>query len=181
MNNDVLQDVSSFLNDTLRRVSRRLSYTITLTEKELEGHLEQKLPWTGSFGLWRVTFSHPRLHLLPGNRATLSLKLRVGLGERLAVPGSTHLRGRLNYERQSGGFYIEKLKIDTLEVAQLGFPLQPLRIALTQGLRLWLSRHPIWHFRPDQAQHNMARAILDKVDTQPGVLRIRFRLRNLAR
>lgn len=179
VNNEVLQEVTSFLNDTVRRVSRKLAYTVTLTEKELEGRLDEHLPWTARFGPWQVTFEHPRLHLLPGNRATLSIGLRVGFARRLAVPGSAYLTGKIAYDHETGGFYIRRLKVERLEVVRLGMPLHPLRLALTQGLRYWLARHPIWRFQPDQAPHSVARAVLDRVETQPGVLRIRFRLRNV--
>lgn len=170
----LLPGLSGWLDHAAHYIGR-LGCTVELTEKELEQRLAPHFPWTGCRLGFSLALDEPQLSVLPEGVLRLHLGLKVARGG-FTGEGFLEMTGRLQYESDSGRFFIANVTVEQLELARWRRPLWPLRRALEPALSWYFQRHPIVELQPERQGHAVMKAVLDRIETRTGSLHLHLKL-----
>lgn len=171
---DLASRLAGWGSGALRQLGR-LGYSVELTAGELEQRLARHFPWVGEKWGMSLELRDPRLSIDPDGTLSLELALTVAR-HALVREGSLRLRGHLRYESETGGFFIAGIRAEHLELSHWAWPLWPVRKALEPALGWYFQRHPVVELQSERRGHALMRAVLDRIETHQGVLRLHLRL-----
>ena len=125
-------------------------YVIQLSESDLQGKLEEKLPLTNTYlFIFQITLENPRVHLENGSNkvdAGLDVIFNITVGENPHPLGGTiDVSGGIVYLDEAGQFFLTEPVIENLSVQ--GVPskyTKKVDIALTKALSEYYKTNPIY-------------------------------------
>lgn len=141
------------------------SYTLKLTEDELQTHVDSFLPLEHAQQYYCLRFSEPDVVLAPGSEELgLGLRMEVFLPIGLKGSGRGFLTGAVRYEREQSAFYLDQPVLKELHIKGVPAKLNAqIAKAAQQTLARLLARYPIYRFNEQDKKQKLAKAMLQSV------------------
>ncbi len=154
-----------------------ISYTIEVSEQELQEKVEAMMPLKKKKLFFLVTLSEPQVELISeSNEIGLQAKLSIS-GPGLSEEGTANIRGTLEYRPEKGAFYLLDPKIVGLNFDNLSSDMNDLAINLAQKTIVSAAKkRPVYRFKEDKLKDQMAKALLQSVSVEKGLLKITMKL-----
>jgi hypothetical protein len=144
-------------------------YVVRLTESEIHGKLEEKLPLTKTYlFIIQVTLNNPRVHLINGSSrvaAGLDVVFNITLNKnQKPLGGTVDASGGIIYLAEKGEFYLADPVVEDLKVQ--GIPneyTEKVNKALTKALAEYYREHPIYTLHLTDMKQAAVRVVLKDV------------------
>ncbi len=153
-------------------VVHAFSYTLEVTEQELQEKVSAMMPIEKQHLFVTVTLSDPDIDLIKGSN-----KIGVFVNISAVVPGAIQGTGRakivgsLIYKPAEGAFYFEEPLVETFEVDQLSAEYAPMLKELSQvSVSKALSRYPVYTLKDDKIEQQLAKSVLESIEVKDEVL-----------
>lgn len=154
---------------------------IHLDEAQLQQRLAPQFPFdncTLALGLACFALSEPRVRLVPeSTRIGLSLHVVARLAglSGLQAPGDVSVSGRMRFEPRTAEFFIDDLRIETLQLEGVNPGVTGLLRRYVPGIvGAALERYPVWSLRGLSPLAVLARLAVQDVAVIDGRLRLRL-------
>lgn len=156
------------------------SYTIVLTEAEIQTKLDAAFPITRSYlGGVEVTLSNPRAVLPEGSNRiifTLTASVNLSLGKKKrTLHGTATVASGLRYDSKEHAFYLNEPKLEALEIQ--GIPVTHTKL-VNKAASAVAKRHieslRIYTLRRDELKQAAARVVLKELVARDGQLIIKL-------
>ena len=142
-----------------------VSYTLELTEAELQQRVSASMPLSKKQFFTELTLFEPRVDLIAdSNQIGVFSKIHFKLNKQLQFQGQIKIRGQLTYRADEGAFYFKAPIIEALSIEQLPQKYQAKAISIAQKSATYLlNSMPVYRLKADQLSHNVAKATLKSV------------------
>lgn len=150
------------------------SYTVELTEAQLQQQLASMMPVTREQMFVTVTLSEPILELgNGGDKIGVFSSLDITAPGGIKGTGRAKIEGRISYKKQTGEFFLYNPTITHIEIDQVPAQFHSNIKQLAQlGLNGALKGKPIFKLDDTNSQQKMAKSMLQSVKIEPGKLLI---------
>lgn len=144
------------------------SYTLELTEGELQEKAEALMPLEKRKFFITTILSNPNIDLTNGSsEIDLSTDVQVTAPGNITGKGSVNFTGSIRYENKSGSFFFDNLKVISLDIKQVPEATLPkIRKMLEFVAKKFLAVKPIFTFKDDSLKHKLAKATLKSVTVE---------------
>jgi hypothetical protein len=141
------------------------SYTLEISESELQKKVSAMMPLTKKNMFVAVTLFDPKVDLIKeSNKIGVFTNIEVVALGHLKGSGRANITGTLKYDAQKGEFYFKDPKIVSLEVDNVAEKYVPKIKKLTQqALTKSMSVYPVYKFNDEDIKHKLAKAALKSV------------------
>lgn len=141
------------------------SYTLGLTEQELQAKADQMMPLQKKKFFVTTTLTNPVIALLnSSNKISLSADVAVQAAGNINGSGSVTFNGALRYDNKSGSFYFDDLEITSLNIKQLSPAVLPKIKSSLQGVaQKVLATQPVYTFNDKNLKHQLAKSALKSI------------------
>jgi hypothetical protein len=145
-----------------------LTYTVEITQPELQQQLASIMPVTRNDPLLSVTVSNPLVGFLADSNK-ISLQATVDTLALSSVRASARLLvvGSIIYQAEQGAFYLRDLEVLKLDSEHI----QPQHIETVKRisqtlLNQLLQQQPVYRLKDDNVQEKLAKAVLKNVEVR---------------
>ncbi len=148
-----------------------LTYTVEITEAELQEKIEAMMPLEKNKLFISVILSDPDITLIEGNDevgifSNIEVVTPVGKGK-----GKAYITGTLSYDPEKGAFFYKKPKIDRLEIDKVPEKYIPKVKKIAEKLaRKILKKKPVYKLKDDTLKQKLAKSLLQSVSVKDKVL-----------
>jgi len=153
-----------------------LSYTVKITEKELQSKLDARLPIEKKNSYIAAKIYGSTVELIEGSDQIgvfSNIELTV-LGS-IKGTGRSYVKGNISYDANAGAFYVHNPIIVSLEVDDIPPQLLPEIQKIAQiSLQKASQHYPIYKLKEDDLQHKMAKAVLESVQIKEQTLQLKL-------
>ena len=158
----------------LSTTSWAYSYTVELTEAQLQQQLASMMPITREQMFVTVTLSQPVLDLgMGGDKIGVLSSLAISAPGGVKGTGRARVEGRISYKKETGSFYLYDPTISHIEIDQVPAQFHSNVKELAQlALNNSIKGKPIFRLKEDNAQQKLAKSMLQSVKVEPGKLLI---------
>jgi hypothetical protein len=153
-----------------------LSYTITITEKELQSKIDARLPIERKNSYISAKIYGSTVELIEGSdQIAVFSNVDITVLGSIKGSGRSYVKGDINYEPNTGAFYLHNPVIVTLEVDDIPAELLPEIHKVAQlGLQKAAQHYPIYKLNEDDLEHKMAKAMLESVEVKDQTLLLKL-------
>jgi hypothetical protein len=157
-----------FLLLCISQTSLAFTYTVEISEQELQEKLVAMMPLKKKAFIVDVVISKPVINLLKTtNKIAITADLDFSAGSKLKGHGTTQIEGSLIYNSAKGTFHISKANIVSLNVDNLLKKYQsPVKKLAQKAIRNLLTVYPVYTLKDDSLRDSMAKAVLSSVDVE---------------
>ncbi|MFT6123711.1 MAG: hypothetical protein ACJASG_002245 [Oleiphilaceae bacterium] len=150
---------------TMAQSSVALSYTLEISESELQEKVSAMMPMQKKNMFVTVTISDPKIDLIKAsNKIGVFTNIEVIALGNLKGSGRANITGTLKYDTQKGEFYFKDPTIVSLEVDNVAKKFIPKIKTLTQlAVTKSMAVYPVYKFKDDDIKHKLAKAVLKSV------------------
>lgn len=148
------------------------SYTLEISEKELQQRAEAMMPLERSQYFITVRLSNPKLELLPNNnRIGISSNISANIPGGFKGKGHATITGSLRYDSQRGAFYLDKPVIEKLHIDKLPKQYLPQIKGIAQkALSKSLTSKPLYQLNDKDLRQKLAKSMLKKISIKNKIL-----------
>lgn len=145
--------------------STLFAYTKTLTEQDLQQHLDAMMPIESTQLFATLKLSEPKIELIEGSdQLAIRANVAVIIANRLQGRGWMRVQGGVDYEAESGRFFFVSPEITDLELERLAEKYQPIVKQLAQtAMTNVTKRYAVYQLKDDDLQQRMAKSVLKSV------------------
>ena len=147
------------------QLSMALSYTLAITEKDIQDKVSAMMPIEKKQWVATITISDAKVRLIRQSSeigVSASVKLQVPGG--LEGTGQADIKGALSYSAAEGAFYLHKPFIEQLNIDQIPAKYHSQVQSLSQkAITKALSRYPVYKLKDNDVKQKMAKALLKSV------------------
>ncbi len=138
------------------------SYTLEITEGELQQRLETIMPLERSQYFVTVKLSKPKVNLLPSNnRIGITSNISASIPGLLQGKGRATITGSIRYDSKRGAFYLDKPVIEKLQVDNLPKKYLPqVKDMAQKALSKSLSSKPLYQLNDKDLRQKLAKSML---------------------
>lgn len=142
------------------------SYTLEISEKELQQRADSMMPLERSQYFVKVTLSNPKLELLPSNnRIGMSSNISASIPGGFQGKGRATITGSLRYDNQRGAFYLDKPVIEELHIDNLPDQYLPqIKNIVQNALSKSLSSKPLYQLNDKDLRQKLAKSMLKEIN-----------------
>ena len=144
------------------------SYTLEISESELQEKVSAMMPMKKKNMFVAVTVSDPKVDLIKeSNEIGVFTNIEVIALGSLKGSGRAYITGTLKYEAQKGEFYFRDPTVVSLEVDNVAKKFIPKIKKITQlAITKAMSVYPVYKFKDDNIRHKLAKAALKSVTVE---------------
>jgi len=144
------------------------SYTLEISESELQERVSAMMPMTKKNMFVTVTVFEPTVDLIKeSNEIGIFTNIKVIALGSLKGSGRANITGTLNYNAQKGEFYFRDPTIVSIEVDNVAKKFIPKIKEITQlAITKAMSVYPVYKFKDDNIKHTLAKAALKSVTVE---------------
>lgn len=141
------------------------SYTMRLSEAELQARIERLMPFERTQYLFTVSLSEPLIELSEtDNQIALFSAVSVLGPAGLQGRGSAKVKGSIRYERAQGAFFIDQPSVEQLEIERMPRRLSGELIKVVQTIvSKALAKYPVYTLREEDAKQKLAKSMIDSI------------------
>jgi len=152
----------------IAQTSFAFSYTLEISESELQKKVSAMMPMKKENMLVVVTVSDPKVDLIKeSNEIGVFTNIEVIALGSLKGSGRANITGTLKYDAQKGEFYFRDPTVVSLEVDNVAKKFIPKIKAITQlAITKAMSVYPVYKFKGDNIKHKLAKAALKSVTVE---------------
>ncbi len=162
----------------LPQFAAALSYTLTITEQELQQKLSRELPIEREAAYLAAKIYDSRVNFIEGtDQVGLSTKIDlVALGS-IKSSGKAYVTGSVTYNPEKAAFYLINPSIVSVEINDMPPEFIPeiKRIALL-SLEKAVQIYPIYKFKDEKIQEKMARSVVESIQVKKKTMLIKMKL-----
>jgi len=155
-----------------------LSYTLTMTEQELQEKVASMMPFKQTQFFITVTLSDPKVELIKeSDEIGVFTQVKVSAPGGIYGKGRGKVTGRLSYDASKGAFFFKNPKIVSLELDQV--PKEYVsniqliaQVTATQAM----SVYPVYILNDDDQSQKLAKSRLESVEVKGETLNVVLRL-----
>lgn len=155
-----------------------LSYTLTMTEQELQEKVTSMMPFKQTQFFITVALSDPKVELIKeSNEIGVFIQVKVSAPGGIYGMGRGKVTGTLSYDASKGAFFFKKPKIINLELDQV--PKEYVnniqliaQVTATQAM----SVYPVYILSDDNLSQKLAKSRLESVEVKGEKLHVVLRL-----
>jgi len=164
MPSSVLTSIAILLLSMIQS-SFAFSYTLEISESELQKKVSAMMPMTKKNVFMAVTVSDPKIDLIQqSNEIGVFTNIEVIALGNLKGSGRAHITGTLNYDAEKGEFFFRDPTIVSLEIDNVEKKFIPKIKEITQlTITKAMSAYPVYKFKDDNIKHKLAKAALKSV------------------
>lgn len=150
-----------------------LSYTVQLSEADLQKKVESRMPIIKKKLIAQLTIAQPQVILQEGSdRVEVMAHVTISMISGFKGTGTAHVEGRISYDPDKGEFYfldseVKSIKIDKLPDA---FRKKAPKM-IGSAMKIALDHLPVYRFN-DDLKHRLAKAVLKSVSVKNRKLEI---------
>ena len=144
------------------------SYTLEISESELQEKVSAMMPMKKKNVFVAVTISDPKVDLIKeSNEIGVFSNIEVIALGSLKGSGRAYIKGTLKYEAQKGEFYFRDPTVVSLDVDNVAKKFIPNIKKITQlAITKAMSVYPVYKFKDDNIKHTLAKAALKSVTVE---------------
>lgn len=148
--------------------SQALSYTLEITEQELQEKVSAMMPMEKKKFFVTVIVSNPQVDLIEeSNEIGVFVNIEAIAPGGVKGAGSAKIIGTLSYDKEKGAFYLNNPKIISMDINKMPEKISPKiqqvsQLALTKAL----SKYPVYKFKDDNLKHKLAKATLESIEVK---------------
>jgi hypothetical protein len=156
---------------------RAISYTVEITQQELQEKVEAMMPLKKKKLFVLVTLSEPQVELISeSNEIGLQTKISIA-GPGISESGIANIKGTLEYRPEKSAFYLLNPEVVGLNFDNLSSDMNGLAINLAQKtIESATKKRPVYRFKDDKLKDQMAKALLQSIAVENNVLKISMKL-----
>lgn len=142
-----------------------LSYTVTISQDELQTKVEALLPIEKTKLFVTVVLSNPKIDLsVASNEIGLFCHITILAPGGLGGKGTIKLAGSLLYDADKGEFFFNNPQIKSIESEDVASKhLEKVQQIAQLAVEQYLSAKPIYRFKDNNMKHKLAKAVLQSV------------------
>ncbi len=155
-----------------------LSYTLNLSESELQSALDKKQPFTKKKVLYKLNLQKAELDLHESeNRLSLSSEFSFSTLASEPVKGECRLSGRLVYKAKQSSFYLQDVELNSLRIDGISDKqLAKMSPVADLALKKLIASRALYTLKEDDIKQKLAKASLDSVKVNNKSLQLQFSL-----
>jgi len=160
----------------LSQYAQAFSYTLEITEQELQEKVAAMMPLERKNQFASVTISDPKVDLIKqSNEIGVFAKVSIIVLGGIKGSGSVKIQGTLSYDAAQGAFYLHEPKVVglTIDNAPKQFSLNAQKIT-QRALTKAMLKYPIYQFKDRNTKEKMAKAALESVTVENGKLLVKL-------
>lgn len=148
------------------------TYTLEITEQELQEKIQQKMPIHKKKYFVTVTLSDPKVALLQGrDRIDIESNIDALIPGGIAAKGRGNVEGSIEYMQDTGEFFFIDPQVKSLTVDKVTAKHQEtIRKVADFAAKSALRRFPVYRFKDENLKHKLAKAVLKSVHVENGKL-----------
>lgn len=145
-----------------------LSYTIEITEQELQDKVSAMMPMVKKKFFIAVTVSDPIVDLInESNQIGILVNIKVSAPGGIKGSGKANIKGALIYNKEKGAFYLDNPTIVSMDVDKVSNKFSSKIQKISQlALSKALSRYPVYKFKDDNMKQQLAKAVLESITVE---------------
>jgi hypothetical protein len=157
--------------------SQAITYTIEVTEQELQQKVEAMMPIEKKKYFVKVTLSDPQVDLLEeSNEIGLRTQINIS-GPGVSESGVANIKGSLEYKKKEGAFYLHNPSIIDLNFETLSNEMTEMVMKLAKkALVKATAKRPVYRFKDDKLKDQMAKAVLESIAVENERLKVTLKL-----
>ncbi len=160
------------------QLAMAFSYTVELTEAELQEKVEAMMPLEKKKFFVKVVLSKPRIELLEGqHKIGIFSHIDVTAPQNLKGSGTAKITGSVDYKPESGAFFFKDPVIESLQINQ--FPeeyIGSVQAIAQLVISKVLAKRPVYTLKDDNLKQKLAKALLHSVSVKNKVLLLELRI-----
>ena len=143
-----------------------LSYTVEMTETELQNRLNEKLPYKKNYDLFNAVFSNSKVKLIgENNLLNISSDVSILALDFYQSRGTISIKSELTFRPKEGAFYLKEPMINELAITNMPKEiLVEVKRLLQEALVYKASQIPVYKLKDTSAWEKMASALLKSVE-----------------
>ncbi len=155
-----------------------LSYSLNLSEDELQNALDKELPFSKKKALYKLSIQKAELDLHENqNRLSLSSEFRFSTLASHPVSGECRLSGRLVYEAKQSSFYLHDVGLNSLHINGLSDNLlAQMSPVIELTLKKLVASRALYTLKEGDIKQKLAKASLESVKVNKSHLQLQFSL-----
>lgn len=161
-----------FVSCLLSSIAMAFSYTLEITEQELQEKVSAMMPLEKKKFFVTVILSEPKVELLKEtNEISIFSNLEALAPGGLKGSGRAKITGSLSYDANEGAFYLNNPKIESIEIDKMPEKYSPKIKQLTQtAVSKAMSVYSVYKLKDDNLKHKLAKATLESISVDGGKL-----------
>jgi hypothetical protein len=158
------------------QVAGAFSYTMEITEQELQNRISEMMPLEKQKRFYSIVISDPIVNLISEtNEIGLFANLDVTLLGNMKSTGQAEIKGSIDYDSEKGAFYLLNPQIINLNIDKLPKQYEPIIKQITQkALIKILAKNPVYKFKDDNIKHRLAKSVLESEQVKDQLLLIKL-------
>ena len=150
------------------QVANAFTYTLEITEQELQDKVAAMMPLEKQKRFYTVVISDPKIDLIKKtNEVGVSAKLDAVILGSLKGNGRARIEGSIEYRPEQGAFYLRDAEIVSLDIEKVPKDYNAVIKRVTQkALVKLLARNPVYKFKDDDLKHKLAKSVLKSVQVK---------------
>ncbi len=152
----------------LSPISMALSYTIELSEAQLQKKVMAMMPIEKNKLFFKIILSDPKIELLDGSNE-IGVFTHIEIDSKIGIKGTgrAKITGSLSYNPESNEFFFKNTKIEKLEIDNVSEK-------NNQQIKAWvqtvaskvLEKHSVYRLKDDNLKHKLAKAVLQSISVK---------------
>ena len=153
-------------------LSLAFSYTMEITEQQLQERVSASMPLTRQEAFISITISNPVIDLIKtSNKIGIQASIKaIALGT-IEGTGQTSIAGSLSYNAKEAAFYMKDIEIIDLHIDQIAPQHIPsIKLSVQKMLNEVLKTQPIYKLNDKKFEEELAKSMLQSIEVKQGKL-----------
>jgi len=145
-----------------------LTYTIKLSEAELQKKVEAMMPIEKKKLFFKVILSEPKIELVEGSNE-VGIFTHIDIDSKLGIRGTgrAKITGVLSYNADLNEFFFKNSKIEKLEIDKVSQKnIKQIKGLVQVIVSKTLAKRPVYRLKDDNLKHKLAKSVLQSVSVK---------------
>lgn len=153
---------------SLSQISMALTYTIKLSEAELQKKVDAMMPIEKKKLFFKLKLSEPKIELIEGSNE-IGIFTHIDFDSKFGIKGAgrAKITGALSYDADSNEFFFKNSKIQQLEIDKVSQKnIQQIKGLVQKVVSKILAKHPVYRLKDDNLKHKLTKSVLQSVSVK---------------
>lgn len=148
------------------------SYTMEITEQQLQKTIEAYMPLTKEDAFFSVTIANPIIELIKSsNKIGLHTTIKVAALGNIEGNGKARIAGNLSYNAKKAAFYLQNIEIIDLQIDQVASQhINAIKLTTQNLLNQMLKNQPVYILNDKKFEEELAKSMLQSIEVKEGKL-----------
>ena len=144
------------------------SYTLEITEKEIQEKVSAMMPLEKKQFFVTVKLSDPKVELIKdSDRMGIFLNVGAVIPGVMKGAGRGRMTGSISYDPIKGAFYFKEVNIETLEIDNLAPEYaEKIKLLAQTVVSKSMSQYPVYQFKDTDIKQKLAKSTLESVEVK---------------